>query len=82
VKKELGRLIWGALAPSLLLGCATPRAKIEAPSSSTVLAFEKDPRLLIEEVERIRGLTDRRPTRILLGAVPELLTENKAISIA
>jgi hypothetical protein len=63
VFKEVAQRAWGALIPILFLGCGAPKAPPVAPS--TVLAFEKDPRLLIEEVELIRGVPDRRPTRII-----------------
>lgn len=56
--------VWASLT---LLGAlqslaCQPQKPAQEPK---VLAFEREPKLLIAEVERIRGVADQRPTRIL-----------------
>ncbi|HEV8247796.1 MAG TPA: hypothetical protein VGP93_18610, partial [Polyangiaceae bacterium] len=54
-----GWFLAGALC---LLGCHAQRP---AETPSAVLIYERQPELLIHEIERIRGMSDQRPTRIV-----------------
>jgi hypothetical protein len=61
-----GLLISTGVAALSLLACQPA----QPPAAPRVLSFERDPKLLIAEVERLRGVADSKPTRILFDDEP------------
>ncbi len=59
---------WPGVAAILFVGCAPARGPADA---AELAALRSDPRALVEEVARIRGLEDSRKTRVVFDDEPE-----------